>query len=65
VLLQPRASGSTLLLWAAGPLMLLLAGGIGLIYLRGRASATEQSDDALSDVEKNRLREILDSNTSQ
>ena len=63
VLLQPRASGSTLVLWAAGPLMLLLAAGMGLIYLRGRSSATEGSDAALTDVEKTRLREILDSNS--
>lgn len=63
VLLQPRASGSTLVLWAAGPLMLLLAAGMGFIYLRGRSSATEGSDAALTDVEKTRLSEILDSNS--
>ena len=63
VLLQPRASGSTLVLWAAGPLMLLLAAGMGFIYLRGRSSATEGGDAALTDVEKTRLREILDSNS--
>jgi cytochrome c-type biogenesis protein CcmH len=63
VLLQPRASGSTLVLWAAGPLMLLLAAGMGFIYLRGRSSVTEGSDAALTDVEKTRLREILDSNS--
>ena len=63
VLLQPRVSGSTLVLWAAGPLMLLLAAGMGFIYLRGRSSATEGSDAALTDVEKTRLREILDSNS--
>lgn len=63
VLLQPRASGSTLVLWAAGPLMLLLAAGMGFIYLRGRSSAIEGSDAALTDVEKTRLSEILDSNS--
>ena len=63
VLLQPRASGSTLLLWASGPLMLLLAGGMGLLYLRGRSSTTEPSDLALSEVEETRLREILDTNS--
>ena len=65
VLLQPRASGSTLLLWAAGPLMLLLAAGMGLIYLRGRSSASEQGNDALSDAEETRLREILGSNSKE
>lgn len=65
VLLQPRASGSTLLLWAAGPLMLLLASGIGFIYLRGRSSANEQGNDALSDAEETRLSEILGSNSKE
>ena len=65
VLLQPRASGSTLLLWAAGPLMLLLAAGMGFIYLRGRSFANEQDNDALSDAEEVRLREILDSNSTE
>jgi cytochrome c-type biogenesis protein CcmH len=59
VLLQPRATGSTLLLWAAGPLMLLLAGGMGFMYLRGRATAPTRDDDVLSDAEKTRLDQIL------
>jgi cytochrome c-type biogenesis protein CcmH len=65
VLLQPRASGSTLLLWGAGPLMLLLAAGMGFIYLRGRSSANEPGNDALSDAEETRLREILGSNSKE
>lgn len=65
VLLQPRASGSTLLLWAAGPLMLLLAAGTGFIYLRGRSSAAELGNDALSDAEESRLREILGRNSKE
>jgi cytochrome c-type biogenesis protein CcmH len=65
VLLQPRASGSTLLLWAAGPLMLLLAAGSGIIYLRGRSSAAEQGNDALSEAEEVRLREILSNNSKE
>ena len=60
VLLQPRANGSTLLLWASGPLMLLLAGGMGIIYLRGRASGSTTVDTGLSDAEKTRLAQILE-----
>ncbi|MCM2562140.1 cytochrome c-type biogenesis protein CcmH [Lutimaribacter sp. EGI FJ00015] len=60
VLLQPRASGSTWALWAAGPIMLLLAMGIALMYLRRRQSAPEPADGAgLSDKEKARLDDIL------
>ena len=59
VLLRPTVTGSNWLLWAAGPLMLLLAGGIGLSYLRGRAAAPESDIAALSDAEKTRLAEVL------
>lgn len=65
VLLQPRASGSTLLLWAAGPLMLLLAAGMGFGYLRTRSTATEGGDTGLSDAEETRLREILGTDSTQ
>ena len=60
VLMTPRPSGSNWLLWAAGPLMFLLAAGIGFGYLRGRASAPVATDAALSADEAKRLREILD-----
>ncbi|MEO0764578.1 MAG: cytochrome c-type biogenesis protein [Pseudomonadota bacterium] len=60
VLMTPRPSGSNWLLWAAGPLMFLLAAGIGFGYLRGRASAPVASDAALSADEAKRLRKILD-----
>ena len=59
VLLQPTAGGANLLLWAAGPLMLLVAGGIGFIYLRRRAQAEEGSQAQLSGEEKARLDEIM------
>lgn len=60
VLMNPRTSGSNWLLWAAGPLMLLLAAGIGLGYLRGRSAAPATPDATLSEDEARRLREILD-----
>ena len=59
VLLRPTVTGSNWLLWAAGPLMLLIAGGVGFAYLRGREKAPEQTIDALSDGEKSRLAELL------
>ncbi len=59
VLLRPRTDGANLILWLAGPLMLIVAGGVGLVFLRRRARAAEPAA-ALSDAEKARLREILD-----
>lgn len=59
VLLQPRATGSTLMLWLAGPLMLLVGGGIAIVYIRRRGQATPEAED-LSDAETARLHDILD-----
>ncbi len=60
VLLKPTMTGGNWLLWGAGPLMLLLALGGGVVYLRGRSRATEPGQDRLSDAEQARLRQILD-----
>lgn len=60
VLMTPRTSGSNWMLWAAGPLMFLLAAGIGIGYLRGRSRAPVTTDAGLSDEETRRLREIMD-----
>lgn len=59
VLLNPPASGSTWLLWAAGPLMLLLAAGLGYGYLRGRSTAPAADQTPLSAEEQARLDDIL------
>ena len=59
VLLTPDLRGANWLLWGAGPLMLLLAGGIGFGYLRGRATQTAAGEVPLSDAEQDRLRDIL------
>lgn len=60
VLLRPLANGSNWLLWAAGPIMLILAGGLGVGYLRARSSAPEPDKTALNDAEKERLRQIME-----
>lgn len=59
VLLRPTTTGANLFLWAAGPLMLLLAGGMAWAYLRGRERAPARQEAALSDDEKERLERIL------
>lgn len=58
VLLQPRATGSTMFLWLAGPAMLIVGAGIALMYIRRRGQAVPE-DDRLSDDEAARLRDIL------
>lgn len=59
VLMNPPVRGSTWVLWLAGPGMLLLAGGLALMYLRGRSSAVAPQEVDLSEAEQARLREIL------
>ncbi|WP_164658896.1 cytochrome c-type biogenesis protein [Tropicibacter sp. Alg240-R139] len=60
VLLKPTVTGANWLLWAAGPIMLLIAAGVGFIYLRGRSRAAPTPEEKLSDSEVARLKEILD-----
>jgi cytochrome c-type biogenesis protein CcmH len=58
VLFKPRAQGSTLLLWLAGPLMLL--GGATIAVMASRRRATVQTEaDSLSDADKVRLADLL------
>ncbi len=59
VLLNPPVTGSNWLLWGAGPLMLLIAGGLGYGYLRGRARAPTAEQTPLSREEQDRLDDIL------
>ncbi|MBZ0129869.1 MAG: cytochrome c-type biogenesis protein CcmH [Rhodobacteraceae bacterium] len=55
VLLQPKATGSNLVLWAAGPVMLVLAGWTAIAFLRRRRNV----EAALSPDEEKRLGELL------
>lgn len=60
VLMTPRTSGWNWLLWLAGPLMFLLAAGVGIGYIRGRSTASQSAQTSLSADEERRLREILE-----
>ena len=59
VLLNPTASGSNLILWVAGPAMLLGGGAIAALYVRRRARAGEAPTADLTEAERARLAEIL------
>lgn len=56
VLLRPTTKGANLILWIAGPLMLLLGAGVSLAYIRRRQ---RPDPAALSVEERARLAEIL------
>ncbi|MCG7622612.1 cytochrome c-type biogenesis protein [Epibacterium sp. Ofav1-8] len=60
VLLKPTVRGANWILWAAGPMMLVLALLVALLYLRKRATAAGGAEtDDLSADEQARLKEIL------
>lgn len=59
VLLDPTTRGANMLLWWAGPLMLLIGGAAAFAYLRRRKSAPEVPSEALSAEEAAKLAEIL------
>ena len=59
VLLEPPATGSNLILWVAGPALLVIALGGAAIYLRRRRSAPEAAAPPLSEAERARLAELL------
>ena len=57
VLLKPTATGSNLVLWIAGPGMLIVALGTALVFQWRRSAKT--APDGLSEAEQARLTEIL------
>jgi cytochrome c-type biogenesis protein CcmH len=59
VLLRPTFDGSSILLWLAGPLLLLAGLGLSISYLRTRAAAAPAGADTLSPEEEARLAAIL------
>jgi cytochrome c-type biogenesis protein CcmH len=58
VLFNPPATGINLILWLAGPGLLLLGGGIAFGYIRRQGRALPV-DAGLTDAEDSRLRDIL------
>ena len=59
VLLKPKAGGSNLVLYLAGPVMLLLGVGMAGLYLRRRQNAPVTAEAGLDAEEQARLKEIL------
>lgn len=60
VLLNPPATGSTLILWTAGPVMLIVALATGLIYVRRRSASVSLAEGPLTEAEEARLKSLLD-----
>lgn len=58
VLFTPRAEGSSLILWLAGPAMLLAGAAIAYAMSRRRAVAAEA--EGLSEADKARLAELIE-----
>ena len=59
VLMRPTWGGANIILYTAGPILLLLAMITGFFYLRGRATAQTAAGVTLSKEEEDRLAEIL------
>lgn len=60
VLLRPDARGANMILWLAGPAMLVLAALIAGLYIRKRGQAAPETTAGLSEAEEARLKDILD-----
>lgn len=59
VLLNPRKDGANLILWIAGPAMLIVALVVVAVYQRRRKGGQDPGDLRLSEGESARLDEIL------
>jgi cytochrome c-type biogenesis protein CcmH len=59
VLLNPTSKGANLILWIAGPAMLLLGGGVAVAYIRKRRGLSDGASTYLTEDEEKRLAEIL------
>lgn len=59
VLFNPKVEGANLILWLAGPAVLLIGGLGAVVYVRRRGIATG-AEPALSESEQSRLRELLE-----
>lgn len=59
-LLKPTKTGSNLVLWLAGPLMFLLALGVGIGFIRRSSAKQSEAASGLTEDEKARLDQLLD-----
>lgn len=59
VLLKPSFGGFNLVIWLAGPVLLIFGGGIAVVYLRRRAPQARPSDAPLSAEERAALERVL------
>lgn len=59
VLLRPLTTGSNMILWIAGPAMLVIGMGVAVIYLRRRRHAVDPVLDPLNASEEDRIKELL------
>lgn len=59
VLFNPRVQGSNLVLWLAGPALLLLGGAGAFVYLRRRSRTKPDAVAALDAAEAARVKELL------
>jgi len=59
VLMRPTWTGANIILYVAGPVMLLLALLAGLLFFRRRVAAGDVAPDALSKDEQARLAELM------
>ncbi|MEL6205736.1 MAG: cytochrome c-type biogenesis protein [Pseudomonadota bacterium] len=64
-LLRPTTDGANMVLWIAGPVMLLVALGIGGGYVWARRRSTTLDEDVLTDTEEARLEALLGPEDSQ
>ncbi|WP_172330796.1 cytochrome c-type biogenesis protein [Mangrovicoccus sp. HB161399] len=60
VLLKPTATGANLILWVAGPVLLVAGLGIGFAYQRKNRLSREAPAETLSEAESARLKAILE-----
>jgi cytochrome c-type biogenesis protein CcmH len=58
-LLRPTTEGANIILWVAGPLMLMVAVGIGGAYVLSRRRAPASGEESLSAEEQARLDALL------
>lgn len=58
VLLRPRFNAGNLIMWLAGPALLIIGGGGAYLFMRGRKTAPVAAE-GLSEAEKQRLAELI------